>query len=150
MGVSRWIVTTVRRLRRTETGQSLVEFAIVLPVLLGLVVGIFEFGRAWNVFQVLTNAAREGARLSVVRTTGSEGEVENAIHDYLNRAGLDPSLTTIAIDNFGGGTGQPVSVRLEYPYEFQFLGPIVGFLGDGSGSLPGSVTLSTTAVMRSE
>lgn len=146
--MSRWALSPRRA--RAEAGQSLVEFAIVLPVLLALVIGIFEFGRAWNVYQVITNAAREGARIGVVQTTGSESVVTDAIEDYLDRAALDESLATVTIDGFEDGTGTPLTVQVDYPYVFEFVGPIVGFLGDGSGSLPGSITLSTTAVMRNE
>ena len=135
---------------RSEAGQSLVEFAIVLPVLLAVVIGIFEFGRAWNVYQVITNAAREGARRGVVGTTASADEVETAVEGYLASAALDEELAVVAIDGFSDGPGTPLTVQVDYPYQFQFLGPIVGFLGDGSGTLPGSITLSTTAVMRNE
>ena len=148
--MSRFLLQAGRTVKRAEAGQSLVEFAIVLPVLLALVIGIFEFGRAWNVYQVLTNAAREGARLAVVPTTQSEGDVYERINDYLGNAALDIDQGTINLENFHAGTGTPVSVHVEYPYEFQFLGPIVAFLGDGSGTAPGSITLSTTAVMRNE
>ncbi len=136
--------------RRRDSGQSLAEFAIVLPVLLAVVIGIFEFGRAWNVYQVLTNAAREGARRAVVPTTTSEDQVRAVVDDYLSRAALDDELGVVDIEGFRGGTGTPVTVQVSYPYQFQFLGPIVAFLGDGEGSLPGSIQLSTTAVMRNE
>ena len=53
-----------------EAGQALVEVAIALPILLGLLVGIFEFARAYNVQQVITNAAREGAREGVLPPDG--------------------------------------------------------------------------------
>ena len=43
----------------------MVETAIAIPILLVLMVGIFEVGRAYETWQVLTNAAREGARMSV-------------------------------------------------------------------------------------
>ena len=148
--MSAWALCQRRRAAREDAGQSLVEFAMVLPVLLAVVIGIFEFGRAWNVYQVITNAAREGARRAVVPTTASEGEVEDVIQDYLDSAALDGDLADVSVDGFDSGTGTPVTVQVDYPYQFQFLGPIVGFLGDGSGTLPGSITLSTTAVMRNE
>jgi hypothetical protein len=131
-------------------GQSLVEFAIGLPLLLALVIAIFEFGRAWNTSQVLTNAAREGARRAVLETTESEDEVTTVISDYVDNAGLDSGLVIVAIEGFDDDVGDPLSVQVDYPYEFLLLGPIVAFLGDGSGDVPGSVTLSTTAVMRNE
>ncbi len=139
-----------KRVLKGDSGQSLTEFALVLPLLLAVVIGIFEFGRAWNVYQVLTNAAREGARRAVVPTTASEDEVRTVIDTYLDNAALDDGLGEVDIEGFRAGTGTPVTVSVSYPYEFEFLGPIVGFLGDGGGSLPGSITLSTTAVMRNE
>ena len=52
--------------RGTEAGQALVEFALVVPLLLLLVVGVIEFGRAWNVSQAVNYAARQGARTAAV------------------------------------------------------------------------------------
>jgi len=148
--MSRFLLRAGRTVKRAEAGQSLVEFAIVLPVLLALVIGIFEFGRAWNVYQVITNAAREGARTAVVPTTESEDAVYAVIQNYFDRSALDGDLGTVTVDGFQSGVGQPLTVEIQYPYEFQFLGPIVAFLGDGSATTPGSITLSTTAVMRNE
>jgi Flp pilus assembly protein TadG len=54
----------------TDSGASqIVEFAVTLPLLLVLVVGIFDFGNAFNMKQKLTNAAREAARLGASSTT---------------------------------------------------------------------------------
>jgi Flp pilus assembly protein TadG len=52
----------LRRSDRPRRGQALIEFALILPVILLLVVGMLEFARAWNLHQVMTDAAREGAR----------------------------------------------------------------------------------------
>jgi len=49
--------------RRRERGQELVEFALILPLLLLLIVGIFEFGYIVFAYNTLSNAVREGARL---------------------------------------------------------------------------------------
>ena len=138
-----------RRLVRRETGQSLAEFAILLPVLMGVVVGIFEFGRAWNIDQVLTNAAREGARLAVIPTS-SENDVIGAVEDRLADAALDPALANIGVTGMGNGVGTPTEVEIRYPYQFTFLGPIMRFLGDGEGETPGAITLSTRITMRNE
>lgn len=138
-----------RDARRRDGGQSLVEFAIIVPILLALVVGIFEFGRAWNVYQVITNAAREGVRMVVV-PHHSEAEARQAMQDALRRAALDPSAGSITITGVGDGISTPATVQIQYPYTFQFIGPIMGFLGDGGGSDPGTITLSSTIVMRNE
>lgn len=138
----------VKSMHRTakDAGQSLLELALVLPILLGLVIGIFEFGRAWNIRQVLTNTAREAARAAVVGTTEDS---LNAIIDYrLLDAGLDPAEATRTYDA-GTGFGSPVTITIQYPYTFQFLGPIVGFLGGSSGDY-GTINLSTSSTMRRE
>lgn len=132
-----------------DAGQSLVEFAILVPVLMGVVIGIFEFGRAWNVDQVLTNAAREGARLAVIETS-SEGDVIEAVETALENASLDTSLATISVDGVEDDYGSPATVQIAYPYEFIFLGPIMAFLGDGEGDAPGAITLTSQIVMRNE
>ena len=137
-----------RRLQH-DAGQSLAEFAILLPVLMGVVIGIFEFGRAWNVDQVLTNAAREGARLAVIETS-SEGDVIEAVETALTNASLDSSLATISVDGVEDTYGSPATVQISYPYEFIFLGPIMAFLGDGEGDAPGAITLTSQIVMRNE
>ena len=138
-----------RRLRRADAGQSLAEFAILLPILMGVVIGIFEFGRAWNIDQVLTNAAREGARLAVIPTS-SEDDVIAVVEQALANAGLDPSLAAIEPSGIGDGYGTPAELAVEYPYEFTFLGPIMAFLGDGEGDTPGAITLNSRITMRNE
>ncbi len=80
-----------------EIGQSMIEMAIILPIFLGMVFAIFEFGRAWAVKQSLTNAAREGSRILVLPyggglTYASEGDVQAAAREtvisYLNNSGV--------------------------------------------------------------
>ena len=57
---------TGRKARRKSRGQTLAEFALVFPLLILLLMGIFDFGRAIFLYNSLTNAAREGARLALV------------------------------------------------------------------------------------
>ena len=61
---ARWSVT--RRAAGREAGQELVEFALILPLLLLLFLGIIEFGRAILAYNTIANAAREGARYGIV------------------------------------------------------------------------------------
>lgn len=143
------VVAVSSRLRRAESGQSLAEFAILLPILMGVVIGIFEFGRAWNIDQVLTNAAREGARLAVIQTS-SEADVIAAVEEALVNAGLDPSQASIRPRGVGDGYGTPLELEVRYPYQFTFLGPIMAFLGDGEGETPGAITLNSRITMRNE
>ena len=143
------MVVAMSRSRRHDEGQSMVEFAILLPILMAVVIGIFEFGRAWNTQQVLTNAAREGVRLAVIPTS-SLGDVQTAISNRLSEAGLNPGLGVMTVEGIGAGYGTPTSVSVSYPFEFTFLGPIVAFLGDGEGDTPGAITLNTEITMRNE
>jgi len=55
-----------RRQRERRKGQALVEFALVIPLFLLLLVGLFDLGRAVFAYNTLTNAAREGARIAIV------------------------------------------------------------------------------------
>ena len=68
-----------RRSDDPRAGQALVEFALVAPILLLLLLGIVDFARAWNVYEVLTDAAREGAREAVVDNGRTEAEVRQII-----------------------------------------------------------------------
>ena len=70
------------RVYHSERGAALLETAIALPIILMICVGIFEFGRAYQTWQVLTNAAREGARVAAVGGT-SDLDVETAVRTYM-------------------------------------------------------------------
>lgn len=133
---------------RSSGGQSLVELAIALPILLALLIGLVEMARAWNVRQVMTNAAREGARLAVLPTS-LQDDVTTAVQSRLEDASLDPALWTIDLDGFGSGTGEPTTVTVRYTYSFQFLGPVVGLL-NGDAEIPGTIVITTTSTMRNE
>lgn len=76
------------KFRENEKGQAIVEFALVLPILMLLILGIIEFGWLFNGKLILTSAAREGAR--VVAVTKSEGKAEAAVRETsdLTRSGL--------------------------------------------------------------
>ncbi len=69
--VTRIIAALLRPLNKRSEGQALVEFALVAPIFLLLVLGVVEFGRAWQVSQTLTDAARAGCRTAVVYNTST-------------------------------------------------------------------------------
>jgi Flp pilus assembly protein TadG len=90
------------RLRRTEAA-ALIEFAVALPLLVVLVVGIFDFGGAFNLKQKLNNAAREGARFASTQPTNdlalaqppSVNAVRFLVDSYLQTAQInDCGLST--------------------------------------------------------
>src|ERR671924_2092065 len=76
----------MKRLKKNERGAALLETAIIVPIILLISVGIFEFGRAYQTWQVLTNAAREGARIAVISGT-TDDAVRARINSYLTGGG---------------------------------------------------------------
>jgi Flp pilus assembly protein TadG len=66
-------------------GTALVELALVLPIFVAITLGIVEFGRAMMVGQLVTNAAREGARRAII-DGATNGDVETSIKDFLAQA----------------------------------------------------------------
>ena len=140
-----------------ESGQALVEFLMVFPILLFLVIGIIEMGAAWRAYQVTTNTAREGARMAVVANGATYDEVRDEINARLRGGGLDPAQAEVEFrcdggtnaDCFGGAVGESMEANISYPYTFIFLGPIARFIG-GDGSAFGTVTMQTGIVMRNE
>jgi len=144
-----------------ESGQALAELAMVIPALLLLVFGIIEFGSAWRSYQVITNAAREGVRRAVMADAGlvdpGEAAVLGIIGDAMTSGGLtfDPADVTFSCDGVAGGLcdglrGLAEEVRIDYAYEFIFLGPLASLACFGCEDNFGTITLSTTSVMRSE
>ncbi len=125
---------------RRNSGQSLVEFALVLPILLLVCFGITEFSRCWMTVNVLTSAAREGCRLAVV-TAPDSTLVFARVTDVCTAAGVTPTAITMVPPNpFDPERRVSVTVQAD----FQILTGT--FLGSFSGIIP----LSSTAVMRHE
>jgi Flp pilus assembly protein TadG len=137
-----------RALAPGEKGQSLAELAIALPILMAIVIGIFEFGRAWNVRQTVTHAAREAARMAVIPTS-TGAAVDDVIDDRLSAAALDPGAAQVTIAGMGGPAGSATTIEVSYPYTFTFLGPVIDLL-NGGGEIGGALTLTSTATMRNE
>ena len=140
------IVRFGARLRRAEEGQALVEFALVVPFLLLFLVGIVEFGRAWNLHQVLTDAAREGARKAVVHDpTITLDSVNNTVKSAIATAGANPTFATITVTGLDDATGDPATVEIAMPYQFIFFGALKQWTTGES-----TVTLRTRFTMRNE
>ena len=75
-------MTTIRRNKQARRGAAMVEMALVLPVFLMLVLGIIEFGRGMMVANLVTNSAREGARMAVLDGS-TNTEVTTAVQTFL-------------------------------------------------------------------
>ena len=141
---------TLRRLR-SERGAQLIEFALVFPLMLVVTGGIVDLGLLIKDYQVVTNAAREGARLGAVEGIDDE-IVETRVATYLSAGGLDGAPITevqeLVVANGAGLSFNAVDVIVSYEHEYLMLSPLSSLIQ--AASLPPSVTLKARATMRRE
>ena len=139
---------------RSERGAALIEAAFTLPLLLFVSVGIIEFGRAFQTWQIVTNAAREGARVAVLPGT-SDAQVKSRVQSYLDLGISDPQTATITIDRTttvslgAGSTAAASKVKVEYPFSFIVMQPVAQLLVEGS-TVGRAFTMTSAATMRNE
>lgn len=141
----------LHRFRQTEAGQSLVEFSMILPLFLVLLFGMVDFGRAFFTWLLVTNAAREGARVAAVQSdaTTIDARIYDSFCDtYPNDCSLDPTKLTIAKTNVQGSRGSAVAVDLTY--DFEFVTPLGGILRLIGGSALAAPTITSHSSMRLE
>ena len=134
-----------RLLRRGERGQSLVEFAMVLPLFLVVVFGIVDFGRAYSAYVQLNNGAREGARYGAVGKSSSE--IVSRVRSVT--AGLNQGDLGVSVSGAQGTKGSTVTVSVDYDFDLITpLGPMLSLIG--SGGIGSSFDLDAQAQMRIE
>jgi Flp pilus assembly protein TadG len=119
---------------RDEDGQTFVEFAIVLPILVLLVFGITQFGLAFRNYLAITDAARVGARAAAVkRTTGACPAARTAIQNTVSASQWSQISSRITC-TAGASVGDPVTITIQYPYS-------IGLPGvSASGNLTANAT----------
>jgi Flp pilus assembly protein TadG len=139
---------------RSEQGAALLEAAMTIPLLLLVAIGTLEFGRAYQTWQVLTNAAREGARMAVLPNQ-TQSDVEQRVRNYM-QAGQLPRYSTASVTVNSSATitvnGAPVQasqVTVDYPFNFIVLQPVARLVTP-STSLGSAITMRAEAVMRNE
>jgi Flp pilus assembly protein TadG len=119
--------------KRAARGQGLVEFALILPVLLLIMLAILDFGRAIYAYSVVSNCAREGARYASVAPDDTAGILNTA-----RGAGiaLDPAQLSVVVS-------QPTSdtVRVSVRYSFALITP---FVASATGRSPIVLTSAST------
>ncbi len=87
--------------RRGQRGATLVEAALTLLILFMFLDGVLEFGRAYNIYQIATNAAREGARYAVAPAQGTStlptsGQVQVWVNNFLASGGVQGATVTVS------------------------------------------------------
>lgn len=140
-----------KRFIRNQRGAALIETAITIPIVLLICVGIFEFGRAYQTWQVLTNASREGARIAVIAGT-TDQQIINAVHAYLQSGRLtNPNSAQVLLDrNVAMAVGNGSQITVNYPFNFIVLNPVARLVVRSSGVGNAPLTMQAVAIMRNE
>ena len=141
--MNKWsrLKTSFISLKKKQEGQSMVEFALTFPLLLLVIIGIFQFGAILNGHVTVTNAAREGARVAVVGA--NDAEIEARVIQASTSLFMTPITTeNIDISPTERTVGQDVTVSVEGTVPIVIPGFNI-FLGSG-------YTVTGESVMRVE
>lgn len=129
------------RIKKSEKGQSLTEFALVLVFLLALLAGVFDLGRAFFAYIIIRDAAQEGAVFGAIAPKDDINVFSNAVADRVVAAYVDPSnpsevpidinVMNVQVDIIGSACAAPgnsirVTVDYSLPVTMPFLGAIIG------------------------
>src|SRR5690348_13666939 len=122
---------------KTERGQALVEFALALPLLAVLLLGVMQLGNVFNNYETITDAARAGSRQAILLrlSGGSPSSAEAAVRAAAS--GLDPDKLGVSVQATPdwATSGNDVHVTVTYPYSIDLLGWVVQ-----SGNLTSTMT----------
>jgi Flp pilus assembly protein TadG len=150
-------LTFFRRLRvraRSERGAEIIELAIVSPIFALLIAAMFDFGFLFRNWEVVTNAAREGARVGILPAyacDGSTSDVEDRVDAYMASSGItdtglyDVTLNTQAVVT-AAGTFNACVVTVEMNQSLPSLSLFGSMFGGGIGDVP----VRAASVMRTE
>lgn len=141
-------------------GAELIEMAMVTPILLMIIAGIFDFGMMFRAWEIVTNAAREGARVGVLPAYTNDADVVNRVEQYMAASGITTACTgvcpaagdlcAVCVSNgtvtTTAGTFTARQVTVSSQVQLPSLSVIASFFG-GSFS---SIDVASTSVMRTE
>lgn len=126
----------VSDLQHKEEGQSLVELALLLPVLILILAGALDLGRAFYAYTTVVNAAREGARYGAFHPDAA-AEIRDQIVQEAAGSGIDLESSTVIIETDTISPGSPIRVTVIYQFQ-----PITGLIFGGQGtSISASVSM---------
>jgi Flp pilus assembly protein TadG len=145
------MIRLIRRTRACDSGAELIELAIALPILLLVICGILDFAILFQRYEVVTNAAREGARVAILQDF-TVADIQSRVNSYLAASGLTaaaptPTVTYTTMALPSGATVNVVKVVVQYPHQFLFIGPAAALLGGGSYA---DIMLAASSTMRIE
>lgn len=115
-----------------ERGQALVEFALILPVLVLILMGVFDFGRAFFAYNAISNGAREGARYGVIYPDALDLDGPPYDENTIQGKAVAQTFILDEVDvqvSGGASRGQPITVTVTYG--FHAITPVIGrIIGD--------------------
>ena len=130
----------MRKQQNHPKGQSLVETALIIPLLLLLILTFVDLGRAIYYSSAIQNSVREGARYaSVHKLTGDVTEVKDLVKNYSVAVNILDADIVVTPDTYVSGTTKEVTVHASYDFD-----PITPFLEFMFG---GSITLEAESTM---
>ena len=148
-----------RRLRGSR-GAELIEMAMVTPILLLIVAGIFDFGMLFRAWEIVTNAAREGARVGVLPAYTNDADVVDRVEQYMAASGITAtcsaacppvgSLCAVCVaapivpTTAGSFSARQVTVSSRVQL------PSLSVIGRFFGGSFSSIDVASTSVMRAE
>jgi Flp pilus assembly protein TadG len=148
-------MTSILRRLRSDYGAELIEMAMVTPILLLICAAIFDFGFLFRGWEVVTNAAREGARVGVLPAyscdSATPADIQSRVDAYMAGAGItDTTSYQVDLGNTivttAAGDFTACAVRVELTQNLPSLSVFGQFFGGSFGSVP----VVAAAVMRTE
>ena len=130
-----------RRRSRQGSGQSLVEFALIFPIVIILLIAIFDLGRLVFAYNDITNAARQGARTAIINQGGTAAEdrvIQMGTSLGLNAADVD--ITYIEFDGTACPTPKTLACQVVVTVSFDWA-PITPVIGN----IVGPMTVTATS-----
>lgn len=123
---------------RPDSGEALVEFALILPIMLVLSLGMLDFGRAFHMKGLVDQAAREGCRVAIVTRPLDIALIEGRVETILNADGIKPNSITVT-----PGADRLVEVKVDVTFKFMTPGvfSLIGAKFDNSLNLVGKATM---------
>lgn len=137
-----------------ERGQAMLEAAFTLPIMLLVSISILEFGRAYQTAQILTNAAREGARVAIVPNTTTD-DIKARVNSYIESGqlaavdGMEIAVKRDLAIAAGGATATGSKITISYPFNFMVLNGVANLVTKGT-TVGSPITITATAQMRNE
>jgi hypothetical protein len=107
--------------------------------------GVIDFGRAWQTYQMISDAARLGTRLAVVDNGATEQDVRDAIDRHLVSGSLPLTNRVVTITGFGSPRPEPTTIRIAYTYRLGLTGALLAWTTGQE-----TITLTAEVVMQNE